>query len=113
MPSSDLLNVPKSKSDWDNWSLNHMLEHQKIIQAIASQSNGNIQLIQYQLDPIDFQNPTYFLERHQQTHLDMDSALGLQSADLQDVDLKDDKQLQSFIYINWIEHFSANQTLAI
>lgn len=88
-----------------------MLEHQKVIQAI--QRETGVALIQYQLDPINFEDLTSFLERHQQTHLDMDGALGLQSSDLQDVDLKDDKQLQSFIYINWIEHFNANQALGV
>lgn len=88
-----------------------MLEHQKILQAIQAQTGT--ELIQYQLDPISFQNPTFFLEWHQQSHLDFDGVLGLQSNDLQDVDLKDDKQLQSFIYLNWIEHNAANQALGI
>lgn len=111
MPNSSLLNVPRTKSDWDTWSLNHMLEHQKILQAIQQQKG--IALVQYQLDPINFENPTFFLELHQQSHLDFDGALGLQSSDLQDVDLKDEKQLQSFIYINWLEHNSANAALKI
>ena len=111
MPSSGLLNVPRTQAEWDGWSFNHALEHQKIIQAIQAQTNVN--LIQYQLDPINFNSITEWLEWHQQTHLDMDGVLGLQSNDLQDVKLDDEKNRESFIYLNWTEHFAANQVLGV
>lgn len=88
-----------------------MQEHLKIIQAIQTQKN--VRLNQYQLDPINFDNLTYFLEWHQQSHLDFDGVLGLQSNDLQDVDLKDEKNRESFVYLNWLEHLAANKALGI
>ena len=114
MPSSSLLNVPKDKTGWDEWSFNHAQQHINIIQAIQKQKG--IQLNQYQLYPINFSNEATtltFLEWHQQTHLDMNNALGLQSVDLQDTNLKDQKQLESFVYYNFLEHFDANQALGI
>jgi hypothetical protein len=114
MPNSSLLNVPSSQEDWDRWSFNHAQEHINIIQAIQKQKN--IQLTQYQLDPVNMSNPLAmqdFLERHQQTHIDMDGALGLQSTDLQDVDLSDKKKLEAWVYSNFLEHYAANQALEI
>ena len=114
MPNSSLLNVPNSLEAWNQWSFNHAQEHINIIQAI--QNLKGVQLTQYQLDPVNFTNKKAvddFLERHQQTHIDMDGVLGIQSTDLQDTDLSDPKKLQAWIYSNWLEHNAANQELGI
>ena len=114
MSSSSLLNVPKTDEQWKAWSFNHAQQHINIIQAIQSQNN--IDLNQYQLDPINFSNENSiqdFLERHQQSHIDFTQVLGLQSVDLEEVNLKDEKQLNSFVYYNWLEHITANQRLGI
>lgn len=111
MSSNSLLNVPRTEADWNIWSFNHMQEHLAIIQAIKRRRN--IDLVQYQLDPIDFSNAKDFLERHQQSHLDFDGILGLQSNDLQDVDIADQNNRESFVYLNWLEHYNANRVLSV
>jgi len=99
---SHLLNVPKSKAAWDEWSLHHKLSHDLIRQAI--QKKTGINLAQYQLDPIDLERPTQFLQNNAQSHIEMTTPVGVQSSDLQDVNLGDDRQLVSWIYIHWQEH---------
>lgn len=101
MATADLLNVPKSASDWNFFSFNNRDAVQRIKQAILTQQN--IDLIEYQLDPVDLSNPTFFLQNNQQSHTDFNGVLGLQSTDLLDVDLKDERQLQSWTYLNWLE----------
>jgi len=75
-----------------------------------------VSLMQYQLDPINLDNKEAiidWLERHQQSHVDMDGVLGLDSIDMQRTNLGDSKQLESFIYSNWQEHNAANISLGI
>lgn len=111
MPSSSLLNIPRTEEQWAIWSFNHAQQHVEIIQAVKQDIGTD--LSQYQLDPINFTDIRSWLERHQQTHVDMNVALNLQSIDLQQVDLKDENQLNSFIYYNWLQHITVNQLLGI
>ncbi|HEY4355952.1 MAG TPA: hypothetical protein VGN16_09410 [Acidobacteriaceae bacterium] len=106
-----LLNAPKSAEDWARWSFHHRASHQAIVQALKTQKNVEVPL--YILDPIDLSQPKLFLEANQQMHQDMDNALGSQSSDLEDVDVNDARQLQSWIYTHWLEHQAAEAALGI
>jgi hypothetical protein len=106
-----LLNVPKSLEDWARFSFHHRQSHELIVKAIAKQKS--IDLPVYIVDPISFQEPRLFLEANQQFHQDMDNALGVQSTDLEDVNLQDERQLQSWIYLHWQEHVTAENALGI
>lgn len=106
-----LLSVPATPEDWALWSFAHAQDHIEIIQAIVKDSGP--QLIQYQLDPIPFQDKTDWEQRHLQSHLDMENVLGVQSTDLNDFNIKDPKKLQEWIYNNYQEHFDARSVLRI
>lgn len=113
MTLAALLNIPKSPEDWNWWSFNHRLEHDRLRQAIQSKTNGTVNLFQYQLDPIDFTDVTEWLARHQQAHDDFNEVLSLQGVDLEGADFSDSNQLQSWIYLQWQEHNTANVALGI
>lgn len=113
MSITSLLNIPKSKQDWDTWSFAHRIHHDAIRQAIQQQSNGADNLAQYQLDPLPPDDITGWLSRNQQSHDDMNQVLQLQGTDLEGVDFKDQKQLESWIFEHWQEHNSAAAQLAI
>lgn len=106
-----LLNTPKTKQEWDTWSFNHRLSHEQIVQAIQTQAD--IDLTIYQLDPINLQDMPDFLQRNSQMHLDMNTVLGLQSSDLLDVNLADERQRESWIYLHFYEHYDAENALGI
>jgi hypothetical protein len=106
-----LLNTPKSDREWDVWSFHNRTSHLAIIQAIQTQKN--ITLTQYQLDPISPKAVPDFLQRNSQSHIDMNSVLNLQTVDLQDVDLKNRRQLEAWIFLHWKEHSDAEQSLGI
>lgn len=72
-----------------------------------------INLPDYVIDPIPDNDLKGWIERNQELHNDMNGQLGLQGSDLQDVDFDDQKQLQSWVYLHFIEHQSAEQTLGI
>lgn len=111
MSVNSLLNVPQSKNDWDRWAFNHMQDHLEIIQAIKTQ--GGPDLLQYQLDPLDFNNAFAWLKRHKQTHNDMNGSLSLQSIDLSELDFNDPNAVQAWVYSNYEEHNNAHLKLAI
>ena len=82
-----------------------------IVQALNAQKK--LSLIDYLIDPITLDQPQLFLVQNQQYHQDMDSTLGVQASDLEDVDFEDDHQLQAWIYLHWQEHVTAETILGI
>lgn len=106
-----LLNTPKSVDEWDRFSFHHRTSHDLIRQAIQTQFN--VALPDYVLDPIPLNQPLFFLENNQQAHTDFDGILGVQSSDLEDVNLSDERQLQAWIYLHYLEHQTAENTLGI
>lgn len=107
-----LLNAPVGGAvNLNEWSFAHMQDHLEIIQAI--QKKRGINLIRYQLDPFNEHDVNRWLNRHQQSHDDFNSVLGLNGVDLQTTDFKDDKDIQSWTHLNFMEHRSARLALAI
>jgi hypothetical protein len=111
MSLSNLLNIPKNENEWDVFAFNNREQNTIIRQAILAQKNIN--LTEYQLYPIDFTHFDYWLEQNQQAHSDFNSALGLQSSDIEELDPKNDQQLQAWVYLQYQELFSASQALKI
>lgn len=78
--------------------------------AIAS---PNINLTNYIIYPVDKAHLKDFLENNQSLHSDMNGILGLQSSDLQDVDLENENQKIAWFYSHYLEHQSAEMKLGI
>jgi hypothetical protein len=106
-----LENIPHSPQDWLYFAWNHRDSHDRIRAAI--QTKNNITLTDYQVEPISPDDFNQFLQNNQALHADMNSVLKLQSADLQDVNLKDNNQLASWIRLHYLEHYDAEQALQI
>jgi hypothetical protein len=108
-----LLNVPKNDAEWNIWSLAHRDQHDIIRAAILAQYNVN--LASYPLDPIPFSKEALYqwLVWNEQSHDDFNSVLGLQSSDLESVDLTDAKQKEAWIWLHFLEHQSAADKLQI
>jgi len=105
-----LLSVPKTPQDWTIFSLAHSLVHQQIRQGLAAQG---IKTGDYILDPI---NPTDIAEwqaRVQQTHNEMNAALGLQSNSLEGADFNSPAQTNAWIFLNWQEDQAALAALKL
>ena len=81
-------------------------------EATAVRGAG-IQTNDYQLDPISQNDLPGWLQRNQQTHIEMDAAIGSQSVDLQDVDLNDERQLEAWVWLHFLEHQTAEDKLEI
>ena len=77
----------------------------QIREAIAAQKGVSLPV--YQLDPINPSDMEGWLDRNQEAHSDFTGALGLQSSDLREVDLRDRAQLEAWIWLSFTEIQSA------
>ncbi len=100
-----LENIPKTDSDWKIWAWHHRDSHARIRSAILRSRGANLQ--DFQIEPINPNDMTSFLQNNSSLHDDMNSALGLQSTDLQDANLGDERELVSWIKLHAQEHFYA------
>ncbi len=106
-----LLNVPETDSDWERWSYNNYDANNQIRQAIVAQKK--IILPEYQLQPIDWDNISFWLEANQQAHISFTNALGQASNDLASVDFDKPDEVRSWIWLNYMEISDACKTLGI
>jgi hypothetical protein len=113
MPVSNLLNTPHNEYEWDIWAWSNKDAVTQIRQAIFTQTNGRTNLFEYQLHPISFDNFQQYLQNLQSSHDDFNEVLNLQGVDLEGVDIKDQNQLQSWVYLVWQETQSAFSALGI
>jgi hypothetical protein len=106
-----LLNTPKTPQEWNEYTFHHRTSHELIIQAIMAK-NGVILPI-YPIDPFPPTAPIQWLESNQQYHTDMNGILGLPGSDLEDVNLTEERQLQPWTYLHFLEHQTAENFLGI
>lgn len=106
---ASLLNVPRTPQEWSLWSFANKDAINTIQAAILDQKG--ITLTAYPLDPID--NIEEFLERNQQSHADIMSVLGIQSSDLESVNLKEPRELQAWVYLCHRELYDAAAQLGV
>ena len=106
-----LMNFPKTSQDWLSYAWNHRDSHDRIRAAVKTKYGYD--LTDYSVEPINPEDMARFLENNASLHTDMNSVLRLQSNNLEDVDMKDEKQAQSWILLHFQEHQSAEQLLEI
>ena len=106
-----LRNIPKTPTEWLHWAWNHRDSHDRIRAAIVAK--GGPRLIDYQIEPINQNAMKQFLQNNSQLHIDANSVLGLQSADLLDANLSDQRQLAAWIDSQYQEHFNMETALGI
>lgn len=106
-----LENTPKTSDEWNQFSWNHRDSHDRIRAAIKTKFGVN--LSDYQIDPINPNAMDDFMQNNSQLHTDMNGVLGLQSADLQDADIGDEKQFSAWVRLHYQEHLYAELKLEI
>lgn len=106
----DLLSPPKTPEEWEHYDIAHRKSHEALI--AAAQANG-VSLIEYVLSPITNIDLVGFLQRNQQSHLQLDALAGVQSIDLQDVDFSNESQVQEWVFLHWQDHFNLEQFFGV
>ena len=92
------------------WFFAHHQDHIEIVQAI--QKLG-VPMTIYPLDPFTPSSPDTWLRMHQSAHNDFNQVLGIDGADLTDVDFQNADKMTDFFYRNYQEHLDARAELGI
>ena len=99
---------PRSAQEWE---IQHSSDHDEIRQAI--QKSNSVNLSEWAIYPVNWQDWEAWALRHQQLHNDMNSVLGLIGVDLTQVDFKDQVARQFWNHQHFSEHQAARAALAI
>lgn len=112
MSLNGLLSIPeKNARGIATWLFWHANDHLEIVQAIAKTTTTKPPV--YVLDPANPDDVKGWALTHQQAHNDMNSALGLQGSDLTSIDFSKELELKAWLFINFMEHAAARQTIGI
>jgi hypothetical protein len=111
MPLPFILQPPPGKDGFREWMFAHSQDHEEIREGIQTLKGVNLPI--YVLDPVSQDDFQGWLERHQQAHNDMNGILNLSGEDLTGLDPSRPEQLQAWMFLNFHEHQSARQVLAI
>lgn len=101
MPDLSYAEIPEkteTAADWASFSFPHAAQHRDYIRVIFQ--NFGISLPEYQLDPIDPQNPGLWPYHHQQMHDQINAILGIPGYNLQEIDFSDREGLQAWADLN-------------
>jgi hypothetical protein len=114
MPLAQLSAVPRTPTELQEWAFANAASHRDIIRLVAATKGAK--LVEYPLepfDPADAGQLNSFLSQHQDMHLAMDTALGLPSYNLSEVDWNDTTALAQWISQHFIEHQAASSLLGV
>jgi len=112
MPLNDLLNRPFiSDKEFQKYSFAHWQDHLEIIKGVKDKTG--VSLTQYQIYPWNKRAMQEFLINHQNLHNDFNALFGLFGQDLQNVNLEETKEQEVWTDLNFREHQSIRQKLAI
>lgn len=109
--AATLLNTPQVDTDWDRYSFDLAQNLYDI--RLAIQFKKHINLPQYQIYPIPRNDVTEWLQRVSQSFNDFTSVLGIQSADIENVNLADQRARIGWAYQIYSEVNAARQALGI
>lgn len=105
-----LAEIPRDENSWSRWCFHHRTSHEAIIAKLRELGRP---LTYYIVEPINWAQPELFLQSNSEMHIDMTAAVGLQSTNLQDVDLKDERQLIAWIFLHAQDHRNVESALGL
>ena len=108
---ADLANVPSTDEERASWAFAHMAHHRDINRRIYELVK--IALPEYILDPINPHDSGEWEYQHQIMHDNFNQLLGIDGQDLTDVDWKDPRILNGWVFLNFSEHYQASNILEI
>lgn len=112
MSLANIFLPPRTGENQDVWSFSNMDNHRLIVDQIRIQLQINLQNRQLDPMPTDF-NFDFWLQKHQQSHNDFTSILGIDGADFTELDFKNQRDVDSWTFLHASEHRLANQILGV
>lgn len=106
-----LFNVPTTARSWAQFSFHNRDQHQ--LAALSIRAQLGVSLTEYILDPIPVNDLAAWLNLHQQSHNQVNEALGVAGNDLSAVDPNDQGQIEAWIQNHAAEHRAWGNILGI
>ena len=106
-----LLEVPQTPEAWNRFAFHNQDQISLIQQAILAKYK--VALPEYILFPINLDSPDIWLFNNQQAHSNINTVLGLNSNNLQDLNFENNDQVTSWINQNYLELYDASQMLGV
>lgn len=113
MAVANIANVPVANDPASllNFSFANQAHHRDVIAALATITGTQLPI--YDMDPISSESLGTFLAVHQQSHNDINGALGTEGVDLTAVDFADPQQLEAWIRLHFLEHLQWATVLGV
>lgn len=108
---ADLYNVPTNDAERAQWAFAHMAHHRDINRRIYELVA--IALPEYILDPVNPDDTGDWEYQHQLMHDNQNQLLGISGQDLTDIEWKDQRLLNAWIFLHSVEHYQASNILEI
>lgn len=97
MPIANLANVPDSPDTWSQYTFSLQATLDNICDAILRQKN--IYIPRYELDPLNLTDPNAQLFQLQDMVNGVNSVLGISGFNYLDVDINDQNELASWVFL--------------
>lgn len=111
MSLAQVLYPPPTGNGMDEWAHSHWQHHRAILSALRQVKN--VAGTEYLIYPFNEHDIQTWLYQHAQMHAEMTAACGINANDLTDVDFKDKKQLDAWMYLHFSEHRAVAQQLGL
>lgn len=106
-----LLEVPSSPEEWNRFAFHNQDQITLLQQAVAVQFG--VTLTSYVLFPLNLDEPDLWLFNNQAAHNDINSVLGLQGHNVQDLEFDDSDAVAAWINLNYQELYDASNALRV
>ena len=111
MPLPALFSIPQDRYGFDSFVFWNFMDHAEIQLAIRTQLHINLPI--YPMAAVTMNRIDRWVDLNAQAHIDMMSALGLASRDLEQPDLEDLGKFRTWLYDHAQEHLAARSALQI
>ncbi len=111
MSLADILYRPKTAQQQRDWDFAHNQDHLLIRQEIQSQGKVNLPI--YPIEPVNWEQPKSWLQRHAQFHDDANGVLKTEANDLETINWEDAAQRDAWIELHWQEHRNWHSILKV
>lgn len=109
--NADIANVPTGPQTWSIWTFALQAQLRDINRVIYQQDG--IALPEYNMDPLNLDQPGVQLEQFQAMMNNISALTGAPSYDFEDVNLRDQGQLTSWIFLVFTTLYQAANVLQV
>lgn len=112
MSLATLFTAPVVEENINVWAFSNQDNHRLITDAIRDLLGISLEV--RQLDPMpQDDNLQFWLQKHQQTHNDFTSVLGIEGADLTVLNLENEREVSAWTFLHANEHRLATLILGV